>query len=207
MIRIILADDHTIFRQGLAHLIAAEDDIQIVGQAGDGEAAWNQIKKHKPHVAVLDITMPKLNGIEICRLIEADAQLSCLVLLLTMHQNPLLAIEAKNAGAKGYVLKENTFEELADAVRAIHDGEVLVSPVIQEKIDALEKFGGTMILSERERQVLGAIARGNTNKEIARQLEISPKTVETYRNRIMDKLNMRSIAELSRFAAKLGLAE
>jgi DNA-binding NarL/FixJ family response regulator len=207
MIRIILADDHTIFLQGLAYLLEAEEDIEIIDQVTNGKDAWTRIQELHPDVAVLDISMGRLNGIEVCRLIEADPKEKCRSLLLTMHVSPLLAIEGLHAGASGYILKDNTFEELADAIRDIHAGKNFISAPIDEKMQELKKFGGTFTLSERERQVLASIAQGHTNKETARQLDISPKTVETYRNRIMDKLDVRSIAELSRYASKLGLVE
>ncbi|MBF0622622.1 MAG: response regulator transcription factor [Magnetococcales bacterium] len=207
MINIVLADDHAIFLQGLSQLIQSEADIEIVGQAGDGQSAWDLIQEKHPDVAVLDITMAGLNGIEISRRVEQSKDVQSNILLLTMHEDPLLALEARHAGAKGYVLKENTFEDLVNAIRLVNTGETFVTKIIADKITQLEKFGGTLILSGQEREVLRGIAKGMTNKEIARQMSISPKTVETYRNRIMDKLNLRSIAELSRFAVKLGLVE
>ena len=205
MIRILLADDHAIFLQGLTHLIESLDGIDIVGQAMDGAEAWEKIQLLRPDVAVLDITMPRMNGIEIVRRIHEQGDLHVRSLILTMHEDPLLGLEAIHAGAAGYLLKENTFDELAEAIHTVYDGGIFVTPAIRRGITELERFGGTQVLSDREREVLGAIARGQTNKEIARQLEISPKTVETYRMRIMDKLNVRSIADLSRYAVRLGL--
>ena len=207
MIRIILADDHTIFLQGLARLLQTEEDIEIISQAVDGQAAWEMIQELQPDVAVLDITMGRMNGIEVARKTQNKEGLSARTLLLTMHEDPLLAMEALHAGASGFVLKENTFEELSEAIRTIHRGSIYVTSEIRSRIDDLERLGGTLVLSPREREVLGSIARGMTNKEIARHLQVSPKTVETYRMRIMDKLDVRSIAELSRYAVKLGLVE
>ncbi|MBF0445679.1 MAG: response regulator transcription factor [Magnetococcales bacterium] len=207
MIRIILADDHNIFLQGLTRLIQTVEDIEIIGMANNGEEALKMIETLQPDVAVLDISMDTMNGIDVARYFQKSSNPKTRILLLTMHEDPMLAVEALHAGASGFLLKENTFEELSDAIHTVHAGGTHVTATIKKRIDELERFGNSLVLSQRERQVLTAVASGQTNKEIARQLELSPKTVETYRTRIMDKLNVRSIAQLSRFAVKLGLVE
>lgn len=204
MIRLVLADDHTIFRQGLARLLQSGKKIKLLAEAGDGGQAWQLIQELKPDVALLDISMPGMSGIEVTKKIFEEG-LATRVVLLTMHDDPALAAEAKQVGAQGYVLKDNTFEELLQAVEIVAAGGEFMSQPVSEKLTEFTLQGGQPILSPRERQVLQGIASGQTNKEIARDLKISPKTVETHRSRLMEKLNRRTSADLVRYAVKTGL--
>jgi DNA-binding NarL/FixJ family response regulator len=203
MIRLLLADDHAIFRQGLTTMFAARPDVEVVAEAGDGREAWDLILKRKPDVAVVDIKMPKMSGIEIAEHVRAY-RIPTRVVLLTMHDEPALALEAEDAGVHGYVLKDNTFEELSEAIKKVAAGHRYVSPSVSEKLHAFRLNSGGVTLSPREREVLKLIASGLSNKAIARELGISPKTVETHRGRVMTKLNLHSVAELVRYAVRTG---
>ena len=204
-VSVILADDHAIVRQGLAALLKAEPDIVLLGLAADGAAAWSMIAAHQPDIAILDLSMPQATGIEITRRVEAAA-LDTRCLVLTMHDDPAAALEAQAAGAAGYILKDNSFEDLVLAVRGIAAGGTFVSPSIRAKLRALQRNGPThLALSDREREVLRLVALGHSSKEIARVLAISPRTVDTYRNRLMQKLGLHSVADVVRYAVQGGM--
>jgi DNA-binding NarL/FixJ family response regulator len=203
MIRLVLADDHTIFRQGLSRLLHTWNEGQVVGEAADGQEAWRLIQALQPDVAILDIDMPRKTGIEILGKVR-DEGLPTRVVLLTMHDEPALSLEAERAGTHGYVLKDNTFEELVKAVKKVAAGHRYMSPSVYEKLRAFRLNGGGTNLSPREREVLKLIASGLSNKAIGQTLNISPKTVETHRNRLMTKLDLHSVAELVRYAVRMG---
>ncbi len=204
-IGVILADDHAIVRQGLAALLQAEPDIVLLGLAADGAAAWSMIATHQPDIAILDLSMPQATGIEITRRVEAAA-LDTRCLLLTMHDDPAAALEAQAAGAAGYILKDNSFEDLVLAVRSIAAGGTFVTPSIRAKLRALQRNGqGSIALSSREREVIRLVALGHSSKEIARLLAISPRTVDTYRSRLMHKLGLHSVADVVRYAVQGGM--
>ena len=204
-IGVILADDHVIVRQGLAALLQAEPDIDLLAQAANGASAWDLIATHQPDIAILDLSMPQATGIEVARRVEAAA-LDTRCLLLTMHDDAAAALEAQEAGAAGYILKDNSFEELILAVRGIAAGGTFVSPSIRAKLRALQRNGQTHpALSDREREVLRLVALGHSSKEIARVLAISPRTVDTYRNRLMHKLGLHSVADVVRYAVQGGM--
>ncbi len=202
---IVLADDHAIVRQGLASLLLAEPDIALLAQAADGEAAWQSIQAHRPDIAILDLSMPRATGIEVTRRVEA-AGMRTRCLLLTMHDDPSAALQAQEAGAAGYVLKDNSFEELVLAVRSIAAGGTFVTPSVRAKLRALERNGQRpMALSPRELEVIRLIAAGHSSKEIGRALAISPRTVDTYRNRLMKKLGLHSVADVVRWVVQRGM--
>lgn len=203
MIRLLLADDHAIFLQGLTRLLDAWPEAKVVAEAADGQEAWELILRHKPDVAVVDIKMPQMSGIEIAEQVRAQG-LSTRVVLLTMHDEPALTLEAEQAGIYGYVLKDNTFEELSKAIKTVASGRHYMSPSVSEKLQAFRLSSGGVTLSPREREVLKLIASGLSGKAIARALGISPKTVETHRVRLMTKLNLHSVAELVRYAVQTG---
>jgi DNA-binding NarL/FixJ family response regulator len=204
-ITVILADDHPIFRQGLVALLQAQTDIALLAQAGTGAEAWRLIETLHPQVAILDVTMPEGGGIEVVRRCEA-ADLETRTVLLTMHDDPALAIQTQQAGAAGFVLKDNSFEDLILAIRTVAGGGTFVSPVIQGRLRALQRTGRSMAaLSERESAVVRLIAMGHSSKEIARRMAVSPRTVDTYRNRAMQKLGLHSLAEVVRYAVKAGM--
>ncbi|MBF0195997.1 MAG: response regulator transcription factor [Magnetococcales bacterium] len=205
MIRIILADDHAMFRQSLARMLEANDNIEIVAQAGNGVAALNLVKELKPHVVILDITMPEGTGIEVAEKIK-EAALSTRVILLTTHDDPSLAVQGEEAGVVGHVLKENSVEELLEAVQIVNSGKKYISSSMEKAVEELKSLGSCAPLSPREKEVLHNISSGLTSKEIARKLDVSPKTVETHLARLKDKLGLRSRSELIRYAIKSGIS-
>jgi DNA-binding NarL/FixJ family response regulator len=204
-ISVIVADDHAIFRQGLATLLQAEADIALLGQAANGAEAWGLIESLRPDVAILDLSMPETTGIEVARRVEA-AGLDTRIVLLTMHDDPSAVLQAQEAGVAGYVLKDNSFEELVQAVHTVVVGGTFVTPSIRVKLRALQRDGRPAVpLSPRERDVIRLIALGNSSKETARIMAISPRTVDTYRSRSMHKLGLHSLADLVRYAVQAGM--
>jgi DNA-binding NarL/FixJ family response regulator len=202
---VILADDHAIVRQGLAALLQGVPDISLLAQAADGEAAWELIETHQPDIAILDLAMPRATGIEVARRVEASA-LDTRVVLLTMHDDAATALQAQQAGVNGFVIKDNSFEELALAVRSVAAGGTFVTPAVRAKLNGLRRSGQRPVaLSPREREVVRLIAGGQTSKEIGRALAISPRTVDTYRDRLRDKLGLHTVAELVLYAVQCGL--
>ncbi len=202
---VILADDHAIVRQGLAALLQGVPDISLLAQAADGEAAWELIETHQPDIAILDLAMPRATGIEVARRVEAAA-LGTRVVLLTMRDDAATAVQAQQAGVTGFVTKDNSFEELALAVRSVAAGGTFVTPAVRAKLNGLRRSGQRPVaLSPREREVVRLIAGGQTSKEIGRALAISPRTVDTYRDRLRDKLGLHTVAELVLYAAQCGL--
>lgn len=209
MIRLLVADDHRLLREGLTGLLAAEDDFAVVAEAGDGLEAVRLASEHKPDVAIVDVTMPGLSGIEAARAIRRDNP-ETKVLALSMHTENRFVTEMFRAGATGYVLKMADFEELAEAVRRVADGGSYVSADMAGEVvrnlaglvpDAADPGG----LSEREREVLQLLAAGKSAKECARILHVSVKTIDSHRRQIMQKLNLGSMAELIKYAIKNGL--
>jgi two-component system response regulator NreC len=208
-IRILLADDHAVVRQGFRLILSGQTDMEIVGEAGDGNQAVEQAEKLKPDVVVMDVAMPNLNGIEATRRL-AEAAPHTRVLALSMHKDSVYVREILRAGAKGYLLKDSIDRDLLDAVRAVAKGEAYLSPAIADSVltdyrrhvtDPLD------LLTNREREVLQLIAEGKTNKDIAQALNLSVYTVDAHRGRIMEKLNLHSTGELVRFAMRAGLVD
>ena len=205
MIRIIVADDHAMFRQGLMQLLKTVPGFALSGEAQNGLEACTIIETLEPDVAVLDVAMPEMTGIEVIhKVVRKNAGTRCV--LLTMHDDPSLARQALDAGASGYVLKENAFDELVRAVSAVMKGEIYVSPNINLTMSSPQKLKKDCLLTVRESEILKWIASGLTNKEIANALYISVKTVDTHRTRILRKLNFHNTAEMVRYAVKNGLA-
>lgn len=208
MITVFLADDHRMFRQGLRTLLDATGDIRVVGEAGDGQEALRRIEKVQPDVAVLDLAMPSLTGIEGARqLVRSGSRTK--VLILTMHGDCYFATEALKAGALGFLFKEESVDHLAAAIRAVARGEISLSAglentVLREFIDQakLSESSSRSLLTERERQVLQMVAEGITNQEIAEKLCISPSTVDTHRKNIMAKLDIHTVAGLVKYAIR-----
>jgi two-component system response regulator NreC len=209
MIRILLADDHALVRHGFRMILAAQPDMEIAGEAGNGREAVELTQKLKPDVVVMDVTMPELNGIEATRrLIELSPRTR--VLALSMHKDNVYVREILRAGARGYLLKDSADADLIAAVRAVAKGEGYLSPGVSDAVlsdyrrhvtDPLD------LLTTREREVLQLIAEGKTNKEIATSLNLSVYTVEAHRGRVMEKLNLHSTGELVRFAVRSGLID
>jgi DNA-binding NarL/FixJ family response regulator len=210
-IRILLADDHLILRQGLRSLLAQNQDFEVIGEAEDGRKAVEMAETLSPDVVVMDIGMPGLNGIEATRQIVARSR-SVRVLALSAFADRKLIGEVLKAGASGYLLKDSAFEELAKAIRTAAANKVYLSPrIASEVVDDYVRMskdpgaGAFDALSPREREVLQLIAEGNSTKEVARILKVSVKTVETHRRQLMNKLELFSVAELTRYAIGEGL--
>lgn len=202
-IKVILADDHAMFRQGLTPLLEVGHELELLAQAANGRDAWELIEALRPDVAIVDVSMPELTGIEVARK-TVNAGFRTRVVMLTMHEDPFAALQAQEAGAAGYVLKDNTFEELLIAVRTVAAGGTFVTPSIQAKLMELQRHGAAL-LSRREREVIKLIALGHSSKEIGRLMGISPRTVDTYRSRLMDKLGLHTLADVVRYAVRTGM--
>lgn len=208
MIKVVIGDDHVIFRQGLLKLLQSAEDIEVMGEAGEGLKILSLIKKEQPAVAILDISMPGPGGLEIVKEIQNHG-IETKVILLTMHNDALTAQKAIQSNVSGYVLKDDAFEDLLYAIRAVASGRKFISTSISEKIlhPGRVRENGDRILTEREREILRLIALGLTNKKIAEKLSISVKTVDTHRTRILQKLDVHATADLVRHALKMGLIE
>lgn len=205
--RILLADDHAVVRNGFRRIMDSQSDMEVVGEASNGKQAVEMTQQLNPDVAILDVTMPELNGIEAARQI-LKLMPRVKILALSMQRDPVYVREMLRAGARGYLLKESDESELLSAVRAIAQGKGWLSPDVSEGVlDDYRKHVTHPIdlLSPREREVLQQIAESKTNKEIAGSLNISVYTVEAHRGRIMEKLNLHSVSELVRFAMRNGL--
>jgi two-component system, NarL family, response regulator NreC len=208
-IRILLADDHAMVRQGFRMILAAQSDMEIVGEAGNGREAVELSAQLKPDVVVMDVAMPELNGIEATRRI-AGASSHTRVLALSMYKDSVYVREILRAGARGFLLKDAIDRDLLAAVRAVAGGEGYLSPAVSEAVlsDYRKHVTDPLdLLSSREREVLQMIAEGKTNKDIAVSLNLSVYTVEAHRGRIMEKLNLHSVGELVRFAVRNGLID
>jgi len=211
MIRVLLADDHSIVRAGLRRLLEESGDIEVVAEAADGREAIARVQADPPDVAVIDISLPELDGLEVVQQLHAlDPKLP--ILILTMHEEEQYVVRALAAGARGYLTKRGAPEQLVHAVRKIHAGGRYLCDTAAESLAqrlAAGDEGRSVLdtLSTREVQVLRHLALGKTVKEIAEAYHISPKTVDTYRFRLLKKLNLRNNAELSRFAIQHKLVE
>jgi two-component system response regulator NreC len=208
-IRILLADDHKMVRQGFRLILTSQPDLEVVGEANNGREAVELAVQLKPDVVVMDVTMPGWNGIEATRRLRSLAPASR-VLGLSVHRDPAYVREIIRAGAHGYLLKESADTDLLAAVRAVARGDGYLSPEVS--IHLLSEYRKQVrepidLLSAREREVLQMIAEGKTNKEIATALNLSVYTVDGHRSRIMDKLNLHSTGELVRFAMRHGLVD
>jgi len=208
-IRIVLADDHKVVRQGFQRILEAQPDMEIVGEASNGREALEVVAKLTPDVVVMDVAMPELNGIEATRRV-GEAAPHARVLALSMHKDSVYVREILRAGAKGYLLKDAVDEDLIAAVRAVSRGEGYLSPGVADAVltDYRQHVTDPIdLLTSREREVLQLIAEGKTNKDIATLLKLSVYTVDAHRGRIMEKLNLHSTGELVRFAIRKGLVD
>jgi two-component system, NarL family, response regulator NreC len=212
-IRVMVADDHAILRAGLKMLVNAQTDMEVVSEAPNGEMAAQVARETKPDVALLDLTMPGVGGMKALREMVRDCR-ETRVLVLTMHDDPAYLRSALAAGAAGYLLKRAVDAELLAAIRAVHRGGIFVDPRLANVVvqEALAKRGTRVdasrpanILSDRELQVLKLVARGYTSAEIAKQIFLGVKTIETYRSRFADKLGLRTRSDVVRFAVQMGL--
>lgn len=211
MIRIMLADDHNLFRQGLRRIISSQEGMEVVAEAGSGLEAIELAKKHHPDVAVIDIAMKELNGIEATQQLLKHSTRTA-VLILSMYSDERYVLRAVRAGARGYVLKDTLEEGLIEAIQSLHRGQAYFSPAVTKLLqeahvrDLAQKDMDDRyeLLTERERQLYHLLAEGQSNKEIANRLGLSLHTVETHRTRIMEKLGVHSIAELVLGAVRRG---
>jgi two-component system response regulator NreC len=205
-IRLLLADDHAILRAGLRMLLDAQPDMLVVAEAADGEEAVQRAVASRPDVAVVDLTMPGLSGVETLQRLRRELPLTRL-LVLTMHDDPGYARLALAAGAAGHVVKDRDSAELLAAIRAVHQGRtfVRVGDAVPPAAARAAPLAPGPALSQREHQVLGLLARGHTNREIAGILSLSVKTVETHRARLSDKLGLQNRADMVRVAIGLGI--
>ena len=210
MIRLLIADDHTVLRECLVTTLRASGDCLVVGEAGDGISAIELAHSLQPDVAVVDISMPRLNGVEVVRRLTAELPRTR-VLVLTMHEEDEYVVQMVRAGARGYLVKHAATAELLTAIRAIASGGVYFGPyatrLLAGQLQQPTSDDPYGTLSAREREVLHLVVDGLTIKEIARQLDISAKTAENHRSRLLAKLGVRNSAELVRYAVRKRLVE
>lgn len=213
-IRVIIADDHAVVRQGIRTVLEEIPGLAVLAEAGDGEEVLGLLAGHAPDLLVLDISMPRKTGLDVAK--ELRAQGSELpILILSMHDNPEYVLEAVRAGADGYILKDVGPAELREAVEAVADGREYyadrvthqLSVALREELERERQRSKLDQLTGREREVLVRVAKGRTNREIAEEFGISPRTVETHRERVMAKLRIRTVAGLTRFVVENGLEE
>jgi DNA-binding NarL/FixJ family response regulator len=209
-VTILLADDHPMFRAGLRALLELEEGLRVVGEAGSGEEAVDQALKLRPDVALMDVSMPGMNGLEATRRISA-LEIGVAVLVLTVHAEEEYLVPVVEAGGSGYLTKASADQDLVEAIRTVARGEVFLPEkaagllLRQVRRAGEDETPGLAALSPREREVLALTAEGFSSSEIGKKLYISPKTVDTYRSRIMEKLELNHRSELVRFALQTGL--
>ncbi|MBI4982447.1 MAG: response regulator transcription factor [Candidatus Omnitrophica bacterium] len=210
-IKVVLVDDHNVMREGLRALLKNESDIEVAGEAADGRSAFRLVSEIKPDLVIMDIALPGLNGMETTRKIISKFS-DVKVLVLSAYSERRFIFRVFKAGASGYLLKDCAFEELVCAIRTVSANRIYLSPEIADIVvkdylrqSSKNNTSGFSVLTAREREVLQLLAEGKTTKQIALLLKISVKTVETHRSQIMDKLNIRSIAELTKYAIREGI--
>ncbi|GAI18304.1 unnamed protein product, partial [marine sediment metagenome] len=210
-IRILLADDHAIIRQGLHSLLEKEPDVEVVGEAEDGRKALELVRELAPDIVIMDITMPNLNGIEATYEITHEFP-KVKVIALSIHSDRRFVANMLKAGASGYILKECLFDEFVEAIRTVVAGNIYLSSrvagtVVDDYVKRLLTVTNSWLamLTEREREVLQLLAEGKSTKQIALELHVSTKTIEANRRQIMDKLDIHSVAELTKYAVREGL--
>lgn len=211
-IKILLADDHTVMRSGLRVLLEREPGFQVVAEASDGRETVDMAQAHRPDVAVVDVAMPRLNGIDAVREISAKCP-GVGTIILSMHSDEGYVLRALKAGARGYLLKDSPEADLISAIKAVHDGKAFFSPAIskmlaEDYLRQLKQRGGEdsyELLTSREREVLHLLAEGRSNKEVAGILDLSLYTVETHRANILQKLKLKGTPELILYAVRKGV--
>ncbi len=212
MVRILLADDHTVMRAGLRLLLERHEDFEVVGEAADGRQAVDIATELKPAVVVMDIAMPQLNGVEAARqILNRDPDTA--IVMLSMHSDESYVLRSLKAGARAYLLKDSAEADLVSAIQAIIEGKSFFSPGVrallkEDYIHRLAKFGADdtyELLTAREREVLQLVAEGRSNKEVAALLNLSLYTVETHRTHILQKLNLHSVPDLILYAVRKGI--
>ncbi len=209
-IKVLIAEDHQILVDGLNSMLDKADDIEVVGSVCSGTDVVNMVRELKPDVVLMDISLPGMNGVDVTRVINRDFD-NVKVLALSMHSEKKFIIEMLKAGACGYMLKDTAFDEIVRAIQTVYESNNYLSPsitdvVIQNALSDGDKEANVYnSLTDRERQVLQLLSEGRTTKQAAADLHISPKTVETHRAKIMDKLELDNLAELTKYALKEGL--
>jgi DNA-binding NarL/FixJ family response regulator len=212
MTTIVVADDHRIVREGLVRILESRDDLRVVGEAADGEEAVKVVLDRQPDVVLMDIWMPRLSGIDATRRIAQEG-CEAKVLVLSMHESKSYVEEVLRAGALGYVVKNSASTELLTAIDAVRSGESYLSPSItQNVVDAAARPAdaspsGIALLTKREREVLRLIAEGLSSKQIAEELSVSLKTIDSHRSNLMEKLDIHKVSGLVRFAIRAGIVE
>lgn len=214
MIRVLICDDHIMVRQGVRMVLQSEPGLELVAEAGRGEEAVTLVEQLRPDVVIMDLSLPDISGIEATRRIKAAVP-ETHVIALTMHEEEPYVLELLKAGADGYIVKRSAAADLVSAIRAVMQGQAILDPVVTRAVvtgyvtrptpSADEKED--LPLTPREREILILVAEGYTNAEIAKQLYISEKTVQTHRSNILDKLNIHDRTELVRYAIRHGLIE
>jgi DNA-binding NarL/FixJ family response regulator len=212
-VRVLLADDHRILREGLKALLARESDLECVGEAADGRVLLTQVRQLQPDVLVTDIAMPGLNGLEAIRRLRVDAP-QLRILVLSAHDEPRLVLACIEAGASGYLLKDSGCAELAEAIRDVANGRIhlaqrLVGLFVEQyraRLDGEPLKAAASPLTPRERELVQLFSEGHSTSEIAERLHLSVKTVATHRENILHKLNIRGVAEMTRYALREGLS-
>ncbi|MBK91761.1 MAG: DNA-binding response regulator [Gemmatimonadetes bacterium] len=211
-LRVVIADDHSVVRQGIRGVLEEINELDVIGEVGDGVGALSMVSDLSPDVVVLDVNMPAMSGLEVTMALR-EAGSPVRVLILSMHDDPEYVLQAVRAGADGYVLKDVSPAELRDAVIAVHEGRdhftarvtQQLSVGLRREIEEEQLRTRLGSLTQREREVLLLVAQGLTNREAGGKLEISPRTVETHRERVMDKLRIRTVAGLTRFVVEHSL--
>lgn len=209
--KILLVDDHKILRDGICSLVKGYNDIEVIGEAPDGKTALQMVRELHPDLVIMDISMPDMNGIDATRKIRNEHP-DIKVIALSMHHDKQFVAEIFRAGASGYLIKDSAFDELDHAIRVVMSGKTYINPQIASLVvESLVSNSSNppphsfALLTEREREVLQLIAEGRSTKQIASDLSVSSKTVESHRRQVMGKLNIRSVAELTKFAIREGL--
>lgn len=212
-LRVLLVEDHALVREGIESLLRGDPDVEIVGRTGSGRAAVAMARQSTPDLVIMDVVMPDMSGIETARQIVQENG-AVKILALSMYDNQAYISHMIEAGASGYVLKTSAFDELSEAIRAVMEGEIylcgsITSVIVKEYLAKLRigpsAAAAAPVLSAREREVLRMISEGSSGKEIARELGVTPKTVESHRLHIMSKLKIRGVAGLTRYALREGL--
>ena len=206
-LRIVVADDHTLVRAGLVTLMSRMQDVEVAGEAADGRAALKLVKELQPDIAILDISMPQLNGLDTAEKIK-EASPKTKVIILSMHANEEYVAQALKAGAAGYLLKDAATTELDMAIKVVAQGQFYLSPSISRQVvDNLLHGGpsGLDVLSPRQREILQLIAEGKSTRDIAETLHLSVKTIETHRAQLMERLDIHDVAGLIKYALRKGL--
>jgi DNA-binding NarL/FixJ family response regulator len=213
-IRVIIADDHTVVRQGIRHVLEDIEGLEVIAEAGNGNEVLRLMESATPDLLVLDISMPEKTGLDVAKELRAQGS-EVAILVLSMHDDPEYVLEAVRAGADGYILKDVGPGELREAVEAVHAGKEYFAErvthqlgvALREELERERQRSRLEVLTGREREVLVRVASGRTNREIAEEFGISPRTVETHRERVMSKLRIRTVAGLTRFVVENEVTE